>query len=92
MRTTIAKWGNSTAVRLPKAVADELHLIPGQQVEITVKDGEARLTPVHRRAVTLAALLAEADRIGWENQPPLEDWWEVEAPWPGQPASKKYPA
>ena len=75
MRVQVAKWGNSTAVRLPKAVVEELRLKAGQEIDLTVEDGEARLRPVHARPrVSLAALLAEADRIGWENQPPLVDW------------------
>ena len=32
MRATIARWGNSTALRLPKAIVEELRLKPGQQV------------------------------------------------------------
>ena len=30
----VAKWGNSLAVRLPKALVDEMRLQPGDQVEI----------------------------------------------------------
>jgi antitoxin MazE len=74
MRTTIARWGNSTALRLPKPIVEELNLKLGQQVEVTVERGEARLRPVRRTGPTLEELLAEADRIGWENQPPLVDW------------------
>ena len=83
MRATIAKWGNSTALRLPKAIVDELRLTPGQQVELVVEGKEARISPVRKTSRDrLAELLAEADRIGWENQPGLEDWSSVEAPWP----------
>jgi antitoxin MazE len=82
VRVTIARWGNSTALRLPKAVVDELNLTPGQQVELVVEGREARLTPVTRTTDYLDDLMAEADRIGWENQPGLEDWTSVEAPWP----------
>jgi antitoxin MazE len=32
----VAKWGNSLAVRLPKAVVDALELKPGDHIEITV--------------------------------------------------------
>jgi antitoxin MazE len=74
MRTTIARWGNSTAVRLPKAIIEELNLKPGQQVEVIVEGSEARLKPVRPPRLTLEELMAEADRIGWENQPPLSDW------------------
>lgn len=74
MRTTIARWGNSTALRLPKAIVEELHLKPGQQVEVTVEGGEARLKPVRHPRVTLEELMAEADRLGWENAPETVDW------------------
>jgi len=32
----VSKWGNSLAVRLPKAVVDMLELKDGDQVEITI--------------------------------------------------------
>jgi antitoxin MazE len=32
----IAKWGNSLAVRLPRAVVKALHLKAGDEIEITV--------------------------------------------------------
>jgi antitoxin MazE len=32
----VAKWGNSLAVRLPRAVVKALHLKAGDQIEITV--------------------------------------------------------
>ncbi len=83
MRATIAKWGNSAALRLPKAVMEELRLQLGQQVDVTVEGNEARIIPVRKSArERLEELVAEADRIGWENQPGLEDWTAVEAPWP----------
>ena len=34
METTIQKWGNSLAVRLPKAVAQKLALRPGTRVRV----------------------------------------------------------
>ena len=74
MRTTIARWGNSTALRLPKAVVEELRLKPGQQVEVTVDGGEARLKPVRQSLVFLEELMAECDRIGWENEPATIEW------------------
>jgi antitoxin MazE len=74
MRTTIARWGNSTALRLPKAIVEELNLKLGQQVEVIVEGKEARLKPVRRARLTLEEMMAEADRIGWENQPPPISW------------------
>jgi antitoxin MazE len=75
MRTTIARWGNSTALRLPKAIVEELQLKPGQQVEVVVEGSEARLKPVRKSGRdALAELMAECDRIGWENAPATIDW------------------
>lgn len=83
MRATIAKWGNSAALRLPKAVMEELRLKPGQQVEVVVQGNEARISPIRKSArERLEQLVAEANRIGLDNQPGLEDWTAVEAPWP----------
>lgn len=30
----VSKWGNSLAVRLPRALVEALHLMPGDKVEI----------------------------------------------------------
>lgn len=32
----VAKWGNSLAVRLPRAVVEALHLKAGDEIEITI--------------------------------------------------------
>jgi antitoxin MazE len=37
MKTQIAKWGNSMAVRIPKTVADAANLRPGDYVEMTAE-------------------------------------------------------
>ena len=46
MRVQIAKWGNSSAIRLPKPVVEELALKPGQEIDLTVEGKEVRMTPV----------------------------------------------
>ena len=46
MRVQISKWGNSTALRIPKSVVEELGLKPGQEVDLVVEGREARLKPV----------------------------------------------
>ena len=37
MKTQIAKWGNSMAVRIPKTVADAARLRPGDHLEMAVE-------------------------------------------------------
>lgn len=73
-RVQIAKWGNSSAIRLPKAILDELGLKPGQGVELSVKDGKGIMEPVELRKVTLDWIVAETIRLGTENVPETVDW------------------
>jgi antitoxin MazE len=37
MKTQIAKWGNSMAVRIPKAVAQAAKLLPGDYLELAAE-------------------------------------------------------
>jgi len=39
------KWGNSLGIRLPSAVAREMHLEDGAAAELTVEDGQIRIRP-----------------------------------------------
>ncbi|HTV70080.1 MAG TPA: AbrB/MazE/SpoVT family DNA-binding domain-containing protein [Rhizobiaceae bacterium] len=70
----IAKWGNSSAIRLPKAVMEELGLKPGGSVNLTVENGKAVLEPVRPKKITLEWIVSEMKRLGPENQPELVDW------------------
>lgn len=60
---TISKWGNSLALRLPKAITDEANLAEGSVVEITLDNGTLRVAAKPKK-YTLAELLA--------SHPPLE--------------------
>lgn len=72
----IAKWGNSSAIRLPKAVMDELGLKQGQKLQLTVKDGKGIIEPVPERPekITLEWIISEMKRLGPENEPETVDW------------------
>lgn len=45
MYTTIQKWGNSLAVRLPKAVLEKAGIKEGDRVEIGIRDGYLIIVP-----------------------------------------------
>ncbi len=45
MQTTIQKWGNSLAVRIPKAFVKEAHLASGIQVDLSVDEGRIVIEP-----------------------------------------------
>ncbi len=58
MRASIAKWGNSLALRLPKALAEEARLVEGATVDLRVEGGVLVVAPACKR-YRLADLLAE---------------------------------
>ena len=74
-KVTISKWGNSVAIRLPKAVTKELRLNAGDVVNLDVSNGKATIEkPKQKLAPTLVEMVAEMDRLGWENEPETVDW------------------
>lgn len=60
----VSKWGNSLAVRLPRAVVDALKLKEGDEIEITVR-GARQLEIAHdrRREKALAQLRKYRGRL-----------------------------
>ena len=45
MKSKIQKWGNSLAIRIPKAFADELRLENNSQVEVIVREDVLEIRP-----------------------------------------------
>ncbi|MDP6630794.1 MAG: AbrB/MazE/SpoVT family DNA-binding domain-containing protein [Kiritimatiellia bacterium] len=45
MQTEIQKWGNSLAVRIPKAFVREAHVAYGTTVDLSVDDGKIVIDP-----------------------------------------------
>ena len=39
MQTTVSKWGNSLALRLPRHVAEVVKLVEGSTVCVEIEDG-----------------------------------------------------
>ena len=57
MVTTVQKWGNSLAVRIPRSVAADVRLRAGKAVDLTVEDGRIVVAPTRGRKYTLKGLL-----------------------------------
>ncbi len=70
----ISKWGNSSGIRLPKAVLDELGLKPGDKVDLTVEQGRGVIAPARPKRITLEWIISEMKRLGPENEPETVDW------------------
>jgi antitoxin MazE len=81
MVTKIQKWGNSLAVRIPKALAEEAGLEQGKQVNVRFEDGELRIRKRRRKRYDLDEMLASVpddyDEGEWDTGPAVgnEVWW-----------------
>jgi len=62
MLTKVQKWGNSLALRIPKAFALHAQLENDSLVEINVVEGQIIVTPVVAPSWTLAELLAGVNK------------------------------
>jgi antitoxin MazE len=71
MTATIHKWGNSLAVRLPKALADEVQVHEGAKVELVSTLDGVLIKTKRRPRYRLSDLLAG---ITPDNMHPETDW------------------
>lgn len=69
-RVQLVKWGNSHAVRLPKAVLQKAEIREGDELEVRVEKGRIALQPAAPRP-TLSDLVA---RITPKNLHHELDW------------------
>ena len=69
-RTQVVAWGNSQALRVPKAILDELQMKEGDEVEMVVEGGRLTVRPLNPK-LTLESLLAG---ITTENRHSETDW------------------
>lgn len=57
MKTSVGRWGNSLALRIPRAYATETRIAEGSEVEITLKSGALVVRAVGRKRHALGDLL-----------------------------------
>ena len=58
MKTLVQRWGNSLALRIPKAFAEEISVHEGDEIDMKVTKGRIVIGPPSRRQYRLADLLA----------------------------------
>jgi antitoxin MazE len=69
--TTVSKWGNSLAVRIPRSLANEARLSEGDSLEMDLDaDGSIVLRPA-RKTYELSELVS---RITAKNRHRESDW------------------
>ena len=71
MKTQVQKWGNSLAVRIPKAFAANLGLAQDSSVELALEDGNLVVRPSPSPKYQLSELL---DRVTENNMHTEEDY------------------
>ena len=59
MKTAVQQWGNSLALRIPKAFAEQTGVKKGTQVRLTAEKGRMIVTPLRADEVSLKKLLAQ---------------------------------
>src|SRR5882672_2323857 len=58
MHVSIQKWGNSLALRIPRAIAQDLSLGQGVMVDMKLNKKTLTLTPLSKRRESLKTLLS----------------------------------
>jgi antitoxin MazE len=71
MQTMIQQWGNSLALRIPKAFAQQAKVKKGSCVRFTVEKNRLVIEPVEKNKITLKSLLAG---VTPGNIHPETDW------------------
>ena len=69
-RVALAKWGNNLALRLPKALVEELGVAEGSEVTMKVADGVLTALPVRQRPKLADLVRGISDK----NQHAPTDW------------------
>jgi antitoxin MazE len=75
MRVQIQKWGNSLALRIPKAFVHETNLCQGAAVDIGIKEGCIIVKPLTGKKFSLGSLLAGVNKFNIHQE---EDFGERE--------------
>ncbi|MBI4870797.1 MAG: AbrB/MazE/SpoVT family DNA-binding domain-containing protein [Candidatus Riflebacteria bacterium] len=71
MRAVVQRWGNSLAVRIPRAFAEETCLKQGTEIDMSLSEGKVILAPTSSHTPRLADLLR---RVTPENTHSEVDW------------------
>jgi len=71
MDTVVRKWGNSLALRIPRALARDIRLRQGSAVEVSLDQGRMVVRPKGTRRPSLARMLKSITPGNLHNE---TDW------------------
>lgn len=76
MRTTVSKWGNSLAIRIPKSFAVHLGIDSGEEVELSMRDDGLHIQPPKETLdVLLAKIMPEQLHGEFDTSPVGKEIW-----------------
>jgi antitoxin MazE len=73
MKTMIQRWGNSLALRIPKAFAQEIAVCEGDEVEMNITKGRLVIAPRPPTDYRLDDLVAGIRRSNLHNEVAVND-------------------
>ena len=73
MQTKIQKWGNSLAVRIPRAFVKEAHVAYGTTVDLSVDDGKIVIDPHPEPEYRLEELLCGVTKQNLHGEVATDD-------------------
>jgi len=59
MKSTVQKWGNSLAIRIPKSFATEIDLSQGSEIDLVLFENKIQIEPIKKKKLTLDELLSQ---------------------------------
>lgn len=62
MTTTLQKWGNSLAVRIPKTVANDVAIGEGEMVDLQIANGQIVIAPIRGKKYRCDELVMRINR------------------------------
>ena len=71
MTTTLQKWGNSLAVRIPKTVANDVALGEGEMVDLQIANGQIVIAPIRAKKYRCDDLVTRINRKNRHPEVPV---------------------
>jgi len=68
MLNKVQMWGNSLAIRIPKAIAENINISQGTQIEFSLNEGRIILTPIKGPKYSLNELLDGINNNNLHNE------------------------
>jgi len=67
MKTTVQKWGNSYAVRIPRSFIKAVGLEYHKDIELILEDGKLVIQPIKEETITLDDLFTPVTKKNLHN-------------------------